>query len=782
MEEHISSWAKAMVPAQRSGRSFGVLCAMLSLLICGTAGALAIEESSSARYVGSESCAGCHSAQTAAWRKSQHAAAMAVATPETVLGDFNNATSESQGSKGRFFRDGSRFVVETEGRDGKTARFDVSHTFGVEPLQQYLVTFPDGRLQALPWAWDTRAKEAGGQHWFHLYPDRPMPSDDPLHWTRSMQNWNFMCAECHTTDLHKNYDATKDRFQTSFAELGVGCESCHGPGAGHVEWAKGTRSAQVANSGFSTAHARRPHVDWAPAPTTGSPTQTAARPSDDEVELCAHCHSRRGEIAEGWRPGQPLSDTHALALLTAELFEDDGQMKDEVFNDQSFKQSAMYAKGVICSDCHDPHSGKLKAARADVCAQCHQADRFSASEHTGHPAQGGANAPDCVSCHMPTRTYMVVDKRHDHSFRIPRPDLTVALGAPNACNACHTDKSAAWTAQAVERWHGPHRKGFQNWARAFHEARLGAPAARELLLNIANDSLTPAVSRATAIAEAQRFPSISVEQATLKALSDADPLVRIAALRALPSALPPDQHWRSAGPLLSDPIKGVRIEAAAALAEQTVDDLASEDRARLENAWNEYEASQKLNADRPEGRANLGTFLFRRRRPREAEAEYLAGLRLEPSAIPLSINLADLYRAQKREADSERILREAIARVPDSAAARHALGLALVRQQRYDEALAELARAVELDADEARYAYVYIVALNSLGRTAEARTLLDKAVQRFPFDAQLLQLALQEMLQANDVRRAASIARTLADLAPDNAEIARLAASLEKLR
>ncbi|WP_144259531.1 tetratricopeptide repeat protein [Methylocystis sp. ATCC 49242] len=772
-----------MTIAQEISRVVAFIVAALWIFFGPACSALAQQTSATSpgsSHAGSETCAGCHPAESAAWKKSHHAAAMAPATTETVRGDFNNATAESHGSKGKFLRDGGRFVVETDGRDGKTARFEVSHTFGVEPLQQYLVTFPDGRLQALPWAWDTRPKDSGGQRWFHLYPDQATPSSDPLHWTRSMQNWNFMCAECHTSDLHKNYDAKKDRFRTSFSELGVGCEACHGGASGHVDWAKGARNPLAKNQGFAAAHARRPHIDWSPDEKTGSPAQSASRPIGDEVELCARCHSRRGQLTEDWRPGKPLEDTHAPALLTHDLFEDDGQMKDEVFNDHLFKQSLMYARGVNCSDCHDPHSGRLKAARADVCGQCHQAERFSSATHTGH--KSGPGAPDCVSCHMPARTYMVVDERHDHSFRIPRPDLSVTLGTPNSCNACHKDRSASWAANAIEQWHGPVRKGYQHWAEAFHKARLGEPSARELLLKLANDASTPAVARATAISEAQRLPSMSVEQATNKALSDPDPIVRMAAVRALSPSLPLDQRWRRVEPLLSDPVRAIRIEAAVALADQPADTLSKEDASRLEAAWAEYEASQRLIADRPEGRANLGMFLLRRGKPAEAEAEYLAGLKLEPAAAPLSVNLADLYRGQGKEAESEQVLRKAIAISPDAAAGHHALGLSLVRQRRYDEAISELGRAVELAPDESRYAYVNIVALQSLGREQESRALLDKALRRFPYDMDILQLELQDAIQAEDVKRAAPVASTLAEMAPDDAEIARLAAELKDHR
>jgi len=701
---------------------------------------------------------------------------MAAATPDTVLGDFGDVTLESHGSKGHFFRNGERFIVETEGRDGKTARFEVSHTFGVAPLQQYLVTFSDGRLQALPWGWDARPREAGGKRWLHLYPDRPMPDTDPLHWTRSMQNWNFMCAECHSTGVLKGYDPASDRFHTTFAEISVGCESCHGAGAAHVDWAKGARDAAIANKGFSARHAQRAKVEWAPDAKTGSPFASAPRPVGDEVELCAHCHARRGEISEDWRPGRPLEETHLPSFLTEDLFEDDGQMKDEVFNDHLFKQSRMYASGVICSDCHDPHSGKLKAARAEVCSQCHQAERFSATSHTGHtPAP---NAPDCIACHMPARRYMVVDERHDHSFRIPRPDLSVTLGTPNACNDCHKDKSAAWAARAVENWHGFTRKGFQNWAEAFRRARLGEPSARELLLRVVNDATAPALVRATAISEAQRLPSAAVEQATRLAFNDPGPIVRIAALRSLAPQMPIEMRWERAGALLSDPVRAVRIEAASALADQDTASLSKEDRNRLEAAWSEYEASQRLNADRPEGRANLATFLFRQGKRVEAEEELRAGLKLEPTAAPLSVNLADLHRAEGQEIDAEHVLREAVALSPGAAALRHALGLSLVRQKRYDEAIDQLGRAAELAPDEPRYAYVDIVALQSLGRIDAARSLLDRALKKHPFNPELLRLGLQDALQRQDVERAAPLAGKLADMTPDDAEILRLAAAL----
>ncbi|QIB34637.1 HEAT repeat domain-containing protein [Ancylobacter pratisalsi] len=729
-----------------------------------------------AGFIGSAACATCHAAETRDWLSSQHAHAMALATPETVRGDFSDVRLEHKGSSARFYRDGARFMVETEGANGKRTAFEVTDTFGVHPLQQYLVTFADGRKQALPFAYDTRAREQGGQRWFPLYPDEMIAPGDPLHWTGPQLNWNFMCAECHSTALRKNYDAATDRFDTRFSEISVGCEACHGAARGHVDWAKGARDAAVPHKGFASVAATRPPVDWEIDPRTGSPAHGVSRPAGDEVETCARCHSRRGILAETWVPGRPLTATHLPTFLSEGLFEANGVMQDEVFNDHSFKQSLMYARGVTCSDCHAPHSAKLRAPGAAVCGQCHLPERFEATSHTGHVP--GPKAPDCISCHMPARTYMVVDRRHDHSFRVPRPDISAQLGTSNTCNECHADKPASWAAEAIERWHGPERRGFQNWTAAFVHARQGEPAARDELIALANTSSVPAIVRATAVSELQGFPSIDSEEALRKALADPDPLVRIAALQGQ-SYLPLDMRWRRVSPLLADPVAGVRIEAADQLADQPLAPLAATDRARLEAAWREYEDAQRLNADRADARANLGNFLLRRGNAAGAEAEFLAGLKLQPADTALSVNLADLYRVQGREREAQEILRRAIAVHPDAAALHHALALALIRQRNYPEAISALERAARLAPDNPRYAYVYAVALNSMGRVEESQAAVADALRRAPNDASLLTLALNEALQAGDIARARPLIARLVRLRPDDAELARLNAQLQ---
>ncbi len=775
---------KPPLPARSSGTPRAVLAALfcgLAVLavgvVHGQSGATrpvapgALAPGAAAGSVGSQTCAGCHAAQTRAWAGSQHARAMQEATDATVLGDFNGATAEHFGSRARFLRKDGQFIVETEGKDGKPAAFTVRYTFGLEPLQQYLVAFPDGRIQALPFAWDTRPRAEGGQRWFHLYQGEAIPHTDPLHWTGPQQNWNYMCADCHSTSVRKGYDPAANRFTTTFSETSVGCESCHGAGAGHLAWATGPRSTEVPNKGFAHAAARRPAPDWTPDPVTGSPAHGVSRPVGDEVETCGTCHARRGQFAEGWQPGQSLLDAYRLAFLTAGLFEVDGQMRDEVFNYASFQQSKMHAKGVVCSDCHEPHGGKLRAAGSEVCSQCHLPQKFAAAAHTGHPA--GTGSPDCIACHMPARTYMVVDPRHDHSFRIPRPDLSVKLGSPNACNDCHRDRSAAWAASAVEQWHGSERKGFQTYAGAFHAARTGQPDARELLLKVARDAATPALVRATAILELQGWPSAEVEDVTARGLSDADPMVRIAALRGL-AALPPDQGWRRGNALLSDPVRAVRIEAASALAGALTAGAPVAEREAFARAAAEYVAAERFNADRAENRSNLAAFFARQGRGPEAEQEFLAAMTLAPAFVPPRVGLADLFRSQGREAEAESLLRQTISIAPTAAAPRHALGLALIRLKRYGDALDYLKRATELEPDNARYAYVYAIALQSAGRAAESRQVLEKALASNPSSVDVLSALFQDAMRTRDAARTLSYAERLRVLVPDDPALARL--------
>lgn len=675
-------------------------------------GAAAPQASSPAQYVGSATCRECHVDEYRRWQSSQHAVAMQVVDEQTVLGDFTGVKFKHDGVISEFFRRDGQFMARTEGPDGALADFEVLHTFGVYPLQQYLVELPGGRVQALSIAWDARPTAEGGQRWFHLYPGERIAHDDELHWTQRQQNWNFMCSDCHSTDVRKNYDAAAGTFDTRWADINVGCEACHGPGSHHVEIA--TRAAGgddvAAGGGLTVRFDERKGVAWVIDPATGNASRSAPRTTSHELDVCAQCHARRGQFSNDYRPGEPFTDHYLPALLAPGLYHPDGQQLDEVFNWGSFVSSRMHAQGVTCGDCHDPHGGKLHAPGNAVCAQCHSAAKYDAPAHHFHePGSAGAV---CAACHMQTETYMVVDPRHDHSFRIPRPDRTAALGTPNACNQCHADRTAEWAAAEVRKRYPQPKPGFQGFAEAFAAADRGERYAAMALVQVTANLEESAIARASALDRLRQMPDESALLAAEAGLKDPSPLVRRAAI-AVFEQLAPLQR-KAVVPLLDDPSRIVRMQAArtlAPLADDAFDPRALE---AFRKAAAEFVAAERFNADRPEHRTNLGSFLAERGETVAAEAEYRAALQLDPRFVPAWANLADLRRMQGREPEVEATLREGMTKVPGAAALHHSLGLSLVRQQRKAEALRELRLATELDPANARYRYVYDIAAAEL--------------------------------------------------------------------
>jgi hypothetical protein len=551
-----------------------------------------------ASFAGRAACAGCHAGETLAWRGSQHDLAMQTAGSDTVLGNFSDATFEYFGTVTRFLERGGRYIVQTAGEDGEVGEYPVKYTFGVEPLQQYLVELPRGHLQALPFAWDSRPQDEGGNRWFHLYPHEQIEPGDSLFWTARDQNWNYMCAECHSTRLELGYDPANDSFDTRWQEMDVACEACHGPASVHV--------AQAGQGRFDAKHGLPVDLDdrggtgWVMNPDTGIAARSEPRMTPPrQPEACGRCHSRRGVIAPEYEFGKPLTDTHLPALLEEPLYFPDGQIREEVYVYGSFLQSRMYQAGVSCSDCHDAHSLDLVTGSDTnaVCAQCHLPAKFATPEHQRH-APGTAG---CVDCHMPERTYMVVDERRDHSFRVPRPDLSETLGTPNACNGCHEDRDAAWARTQVAEWYGDHVFERPEFASAFAAARTGH--ANAALRRVIESREHGGIARATALTLLDQ--PLSAEDFALvdRGAVDPDPLLRIAAHRVI-RALPPGLQGRLGFEGLNDPVRSVRMTATLAFAGQH-DLLPPVAAGHFRAAVADYRAAYGYTSNRPESLAHL---------------------------------------------------------------------------------------------------------------------------------------------------------------------------------
>lgn len=673
------------------------------------------------------------------------------------------------GVTSRFFRREGKYYVTTDGPRGKMQTYRIKYVFGVRPLQQYLIEFSDGRVQCLGIAWDTQQRR-----WFHLYPAEEVPAGDQLHWTRPLQNWNYMCAECHSTNLQKDYRLETDTYHTTFSEIDVSCETCHGPGSLHVELADSWG------------------VFWDRRFGYGLPSLKDAD-HRVEIETCAPCHSRRRVVYPAERDGRPLRDRYPLLdnyipeLLDGELYYADGQILEEDYVYGSYIQSKMYRKGVRCTDCHDPHTMRVKFTPADapwgrmpsnrLCTQCHMgshpAGEYDTPAHHYHPdsSQPGTK---CVECHMPETSYMVVDPRRDHSMRVPRPDLTVTLSIPNACNGCHHDaaknETPQWAEEQLRQWYGP-RQEPPHFAYAIAHGRQGKPEGEwELGALIRRKDLSAAV-RASALLLLARYPGGAEGTAARRALRDPDPLVRLAAVRSL-QALPKDRLLRSLAPALGDPLRAVRTEAARVLSRAGRTELSRQDARAFEAALAEYLTGQRSLDDQPAAHLNMAVVYDNLGQVERAEQEYRLALRIDPGCVPARNNLAMLCNRLGRAAEAESHLRRVIELEPEFAEAHYSLGLLLAEDdRRLAEAAEALAVAARLAPENARVHYNYGLALQRLGRTEEAENSLRAAYKLDGGTPDYLHALAILYAQQKNWQQAARCAEELVRLWPENPQM-----------
>jgi tetratricopeptide (TPR) repeat protein len=702
-------------------------------------------------FAGSKKCGECHKTEYDKWRGSYHDLAMDVANEATVLGDFNDAMFKRFGVTSRFYRKNGGFYVHTQGPDAKMGDFEVKYTFGAYPLQQYLIPFPGGRLQCLPIAWDVKEKK-----WYHLYPNAPFNPKDWLYWTNAGQNWNGMCAECHSTNLKKNYDVTTDSYQTTWSEIHVGCEACHGPGSRHVKWAELPDMARPQTENYELL------------------VKTSGITSRKQVELCAPCHSRRAILGDYTHAEKDLLDSLLPSLLTEELYFADGQILQEVYVYGSFTQSKMYRRDVRCSDCHDVHRLKPGKEGNALCLQCHRGKIYDTKEHHFHKERGEKGEPirskegkvlfevgtgaECVQCHMPGRYYMGIDYRPDHSLRIPRPDLSIKLGTPNACNRCHKDKTNLWSDQYITKWYGPGRPA--HYGNVIAAGRRVLPEARQDLIKLAGDPLYPVIVRATALSLLSSYPGDASNQALELALADEEALIRRTAVDSL-NAADPKKLTELLAAMLYDPVKAVRIEAARRLAEIPSLQLDENQNKMFRSTLLEFQRAMEYSADFAFGRYNLGNLYASLKKPELAIENYQAAMGIDDQFYPAKVNLATLYNQIGQNDKAEMLLRQVVSAQPELYEAKYSLGLLLAEEKKYAEAERYLQEAAREMPDRSRVYYNLGLLLDYLGRDSQAESALQRALQLEPGNIEYLNAIAQYYLKREMYKEAKGIAEQI---------------------
>jgi tetratricopeptide (TPR) repeat protein len=690
-------------------------------------------------------CTSCHQQSAHDWQQSDHANSMAMADVTSVLADFDNKDVKHYGQKAHFFIKDNVYQVSIS-YDDNTDTYPIKYTFGHYPLQQYLVETEQGKLQVLPFAWDSRVKEEGGQRWYHNYGHEEIRPEDRLHWRQPLQNWNGMCADCHSDGLVRKYDTEKNNFSSQFDNINVGCLSCHVDMSSHASQKKISSTSK--NSDKTTKRTARGDVTSIEHPTgrwlrsIGEKTAHWQGDKRDNsfMDSCFACHALRAPLTDGIQPKVPFLDQFTPQFLAAPNYHADGQIKEEVYVYGSFLQSKMYGAGVNCLDCHDKHTMKLKIEGNGLCLQCHGTEVYNVKEHHQHnESSAGAQ---CVNCHMPENRYMGVDDRRDHSFKIPQPDISQAFGTPNACIKCHDDKSNQWASSNLEKWHGKPEP--LNISKEYLIVlNSGQSLTLKQHLSIIADENLDVISRATAIqllsytTQPPNSAVLSVQELEPYLTHD-EPLFRLSAV-TIATQLPLADKIKVISPLLNDRYKAIRVAAARSL---VTSDIAKEDQSLFDKAFKALLHANDVNSWRGEGVANQGVLAMEMNDLAQTEESFKKAIKIEPYFEAGYINLADIYRAQQEPFLVASVLSKGIKNNPKSADLHYSYGLHFVRQKKLAKGVVHFEKSMTLMPYNVQYAYTYVLGLDGLGQSKQALTKLKTLIINYQDKSQLKQLGL----------------------------------------
>ncbi len=700
-------------------------------------------------YVGDQQCKSCHVNQYNDWLKSDHFKAIQIPTDSSVLGNFNNSSFSADGVKSHFFKKDGKFFVNTQGDDGKNHDYEVKYTFGYYPLQQYLIEFPGGKLQTTRLSWDSKQNK-----WFHQYAGQKIDFRDWLHWTHNAQNWNTMCAECHSTNLKKNYDIDKDSYDTKFNVLNVSCEACHGPAKNHIDY--------INSAEYKSGH----KIEHSLLQLGNNSAQLA------QINTCMPCHAVQNDVAADKISSDELLDNNIPVLPNTERFHADGQVKEEDYTYASFLQSKMFARNIKCNNCHNPHSGKLVLTGNQTCLQCH-AKTYDSPQHSFHTTN--SEGAQCINCHAPGKYYMGNDLRHDHSFRVPRPDLSVQYSTPNACNNCHKDKSAQWSADAIVKWCGPKRK--------YHFAEDLIPGSQlnanseTHLTKLIGDTAVPNIIKATAINYLGSITTQSSLQILLNGLNNKDALIRYEALRSLMHFATNIQDKNKIAELLNDKVRSVRIAAADLIGLMGENQLPQEYLATYQNAKGELEKHLLYQADFAHGNIPVADYYARNKNYAAAEKFYKRTLQKDSLANLARLNLSVAYNAEGKNEEALSILKMAVKTDPKNDQAWYNLALLYNEMKDNKNAVAAFDKAIQLRSNNIRLYYNYGLLLQQNGNVVKAINVLQQGLKQNPSDESLNYAMAYVYMQNRQIEKAFPYVQLLKNVNPQNPDYQQLFAA-----
>jgi len=675
---------------------------LLSLLLVQCADQMGTQESKS-EYVGSETCASCHSSEYKEWQDSHHYHAMELPSPKSVKGDFSGVSFVGEGDSSYFYQLGNEYWVNYTAINAQTDSFKIAYTFGWIPLQQYLVKTRKGRVQTLRASWNTEKKQ-----WFHQYKGDTINLGEYMHWQGQSMTWNTMCADCHSTNVQKNYMPKADSFHTTYSEITVGCEGCHGPASNHVV---------AAQQGKNVSNTLR---------------LTASLSNVDQVNQCGSCHMRRTVLGDSHMLGDFWNE-YLPHTINNNFYHADGQILEEDYVWGSFVQSKMYHEGVRCTDCHNPHTNALKFEGNKLCLQCHE-PRYNTLEHHKHELD--TESAQCINCHMTGKHYMGNDFRRDHSFRIPRPDLSVNSDIPNACNGCHTNQSTSWAENKLTGWYGEPRTNYADVLTKHTNGELGS---NNELLELVQTDTAPVIARATALEYALQYPSNNLVQIIEQQIHNPEMLIRIQALEALNNA-PKELRIKHGLTAMKDSLQPIRNVAAMITADLRQNEVPASEWARWQTVQKEYLNYLNHQADFREGRMALAQYAVRQQRWNSAIVHYKQALRFDKSYTPAYAGWATALAQSNQLVASLELLKMASKTYPQDVRLHYLTGITAYELKQIKDAITHLEQAVALSDYFPQYVQNLVLIYTESGNIIKAKQVVEIALVKYPGNPQLIEL------------------------------------------
>ena len=565
-------------------------------------------------YAGSVSCGECHERFYQLWSTSRHGLAMQLYTADFAEKNLTPQPKEVKIGKSSFRADiggETGWILEKGPKDQK--KYKIEHVLGGKNVYYFLTPFPKGRLQTLPLAYDVKKKE-----WFDTAASgvRHFPGaerDQPVSWLDPAYTFNTSCYSCHVSQLTMRYDLKTNTYETTWAEPGINCETCHGPSEEH------NRVFREAPKGT--------------VPKDLKIIRTKPFTAEQHNASCSVCHAKISPVTPTFTPGDRFFDHFDLVTLEDPDFYPDGRDLGENYTYTSWMMSPCAKSGKLhCVNCHTS-SGRYRFKEEkeanNACMPCHKERVENATEHTHHKAESPGNK--CISCHMPMTSFARMN-RSDHSMLPPTPAATIVYKSPNACNLCHTNKDALWADKYMRQWRSRDyqapvlkRASLIDGARKRDWSRL--PEMLDYITSKDRDEIfaTSLIRMVPSSGDPRIAPVL------YGAIKDSSPLVRAAAADGL-QHVPTGESFKALLEAIGDDYRLVRVRAMASLVGFQNFPLSEADKGKVETALKEYLTSIQSRPDQWSSHYNLGNTYLSLGDPKMAIASYDTALKLEPRA------------------------------------------------------------------------------------------------------------------------------------------------------